>query len=107
MTWTAADEAELRSRLRAAYLQSEKMQADREHHDARCTGKAAFSTREDANRAIKRAKTIHARRQPYRCQDCGKWHIGSDTHGRQDRVRLYGDDGGFERGGYVKTKKRH
>lgn len=56
--------------------------ATRERRASQCTGKFAFDSSKDANKALRRDDC-----QVYRCA-CGKWHIGSTTQKRiGDRAR--------------------
>jgi len=42
-----------------------------------CDHKVAFETYALANKVVKGRHGIAAKRQPYKCSFCGKYHIGS------------------------------
>jgi hypothetical protein len=51
-----------------------------------CIGKVQFDTRERANTAAKRrALKKRPMRNPYRCKECGKWHLGQELFRSQHR----------------------
>lgn len=52
-----------------------------------CDGKQSFLTFGLADSTSKRSNNRHAgfRLQPYRCRECGSWHIGSSIGRRQTR----------------------
>lgn len=56
---------------------------------ATCYGKQTFHTAAAAHRCInqrKRRLTSHVK--PYRCTECGKWHIGHTQKHTRTRTRL-------------------
>jgi len=67
MTWTAAQEAELRILLRRAYIRDN-------YRTATCYGKDSFRTSQIAREAAPRGKGPVS---IYRCKLCNLWHVGS------------------------------
>ena len=80
MTWTPDMEAELRSLVQAEYRKCVA-------RDVVCTGKATFKTRADVEFAIRRTKRVVAKRQPYKCRNCGLWHMGGTDRPKSRRNR--------------------
>lgn len=52
-----------------------------------CEGKQSFLTFGLADATAKRSNNRHSgfRLQPYRCRDCGSWHVGSSIGRRETR----------------------
>lgn len=80
MTWTPDMEAELRSLIRAEYRKCVA-------RDVVCTGKATFKSRADVEFAIHRTKRVVAKRQAYKCRNCGMWHMGGTDRPKSRRNR--------------------
>lgn len=49
---------------------------DRNPVAAHCYGKAAFDSPQLAWAVVLRSVRTRGLRHPYRCQTCGRWHIG-------------------------------
>lgn len=80
MTWTPDMEAELRSLVQAEYRKCVA-------RDVVCTGKATFKSRADVEFAIHRTKRVVAKRQAYKCRNCGMWHMGGTYRPKSRRNR--------------------
>jgi hypothetical protein len=56
------------------------------YHIAACVGKFGFSSYSQATKVIKQrqragskgVRRIRAALTPYKCQDCGAWHVGTN-----------------------------
>lgn len=51
-----------------------------------CTGKAAFPTRQDAEKLAKRMRRNAdgaCRLSPYKCEGCGQYHVGNRKKARR------------------------
>lgn len=52
-----------------------------------CEGKNSFLTFGLADAVARRSNNVHAgfKLQPYRCRECGSWHVGSSMGRRKTR----------------------
>jgi hypothetical protein len=41
-----------------------------------CTSKAAFGSRREARSLVRHVRRSDGQLHPYRCQNCGSWHLG-------------------------------
>lgn len=56
----------------------------REMQASSCAGKFAFDSQVDARKAIRHGRDL----EPYRCSQCGSWHLGSsDERRKRTKVR--------------------
>jgi hypothetical protein len=74
LAMTAADLAELK-------ILAFEMKRARERRLMECTGKHAFETRSDAQRAIR--QRLRRKAEPFRCTVCSAWHVGGREHARR------------------------
>lgn len=84
---TEAEEAELRRLAAAAWRRDNGRE---EHFIASCQGKARFSSPKDAKRSSLYRRAVHGGMQPYHCQFCRHWHIGTVKPGKKP-MRIIGD----------------
>ena len=74
--------------MSAAYLKGPPVQRPTLARSIKCSGKIAFDSAVVAQVVASRCRGWDAaRRQIYRCDDCGAWHLGTDPHGMR-RVNL-------------------
>ena len=91
----------MRSKVDGKFVTAKMSRADAV--DSECTGKSAFKTfrqaRTSARRLAAREKEPYA---PYRCSECGAFHVGSSLKPQEKRPRFDDDeDYMWDEGGIV------
>ena len=72
LTWDMIPAQEL-GEFRYYFAVLQQKTRRQEYHDAACTGKHRFESRDMAESTIKNPREIHS----YHCPDCKGWHVGS------------------------------